>query len=70
MKRSLFFRMPRWISQQSAFRAEPKRGELQSGESWTLTRVDVLAMVPEWVFNDYSIGDVLTVEVHDGANPQ
>ena len=44
-------------------------GELQSGESWTLTRVDVLAMVPEWVFNDYSGGDVLTVEVYDGANP-
>jgi hypothetical protein len=44
-------------------------GALKSGESWTIRRVDVLAMVPEWVFNDYSGGDELTVEIYDSANP-
>jgi len=44
-------------------------GALQDGESWRITHVDVLAMVPEWVFNDYSGGDVLTVELFDGGNP-
>ena len=44
-------------------------GELRDGESWTITHIDVLAMVPEWVFNDYSGGDVLTLELYDSAAP-
>ena len=34
-------------------------GDLQAGESWRVTRVDLLAMVPEWVFDRYDGGDVL-----------
>jgi hypothetical protein len=45
-------------------------GTLNDGESWTITRVDVLAMVPEWAFNDYSGGDVLTVELYDSESPR
>jgi hypothetical protein len=44
-------------------------GELQTGESWNITHIDVLAMVPEWVFGDYSGGDVLTIELYDADSP-
>jgi hypothetical protein len=38
-------------------------------EAWQVSGVDVLAMVPAWVFDSYGGGDVLTVDVFDGHNP-
>ena len=31
--------------------------------------IDILAMVPEWVFSDYMGGDMLTFELYDSAAP-
>lgn len=44
-------------------------GVLQAGESWRVTRVELLAMVPEWVFDRYDGGDVLRVDIWDADRP-
>lgn len=43
---------------------------LAEGESWRVTRVDVLAMVPEAVFDRYAGGDVLRVDLWDAGRPE
>lgn len=43
---------------------------LGDGESWRITRVDVLAMVPEAVFDRYEGGDVLRVDIWDAERPR
>ena len=42
---------------------------LAEGESWRITGVEVLAMVPEAVFNRYQGGDVLRVDIWDAGRP-
>lgn len=41
-----------------------------AGESWRVTRIDLLAMVPEWVFGEYPGGDVLRVDIWDADHPE
>ncbi len=43
---------------------------LGEGASWRITRVDVLAMVPERFFDRYEGGDVLRVDVWDAERPR
>ena len=43
---------------------------LAEGETWRVTQVELLAMVPEWVFNDYTGGDTLRVEIWDADRPE
>ncbi|TNE87418.1 MAG: hypothetical protein EP330_18295 [Deltaproteobacteria bacterium] len=38
-------------------------------ETWRVTHVELLAMVPEWVFDSYEGGDVLRVDIWDGDHP-
>ena len=45
-------------------------GSLPEGASWRVTRVDLLAMVPEWVFDRYEGGDSLRVDVWDADCPR
>jgi hypothetical protein len=40
------------------------------GESWRVTGVELLVMVPEWVFNDYDGGDKISVNVWDAERPR
>jgi len=47
--------------------------ELEPGdavETWTVTQVEVLAMVPEWAFDTYGGGDVLQIDLFDGPDPR
>lgn len=39
-------------------------------ESWRVSRVDLLAMVPDWVFDSYDGGDAIRVEIWDSAQPE
>lgn len=39
-------------------------------ESWTIAHIEVLAMVPEWVFGNYDGGDVLQLDIFDGHDPR
>jgi hypothetical protein len=39
-------------------------------EAWRVARVEVLAMVPAWAFDDYDGGDVLQIDVFDGSDPR
>ncbi len=43
---------------------------LPEGATWRVTRVDLLAMVPEWVFDRYEGGDALRVDVWDADRPR
>ena len=43
---------------------------LLDGDTWRVTRVDLMAMVPAWVFDDYAGGDSLRVEVWDSDRPE
>jgi hypothetical protein len=45
-------------------------GALGEADSWRITRVDVLAMVPERFFDRYEGGDVLRVDVWDAERPR
>lgn len=42
---------------------------LSEGESWRVTRIDLLAMVPEWVFGTYPGGDIIRVDIWDASQP-
>ncbi len=39
-------------------------------ESWTVSSVEVLVMVPEWAFERYQGEDVLQLDVFDGDDPR
>jgi hypothetical protein len=43
--------------------------QLLEDESWRVTKVELLAMVPDWVFDDYEGGDTLRVEIWDADRP-
>ena len=43
--------------------------ELGPDGTWRVTRVDLLAMVPEWVFDQYEGGDVIRVDIWDAEQP-
>jgi hypothetical protein len=38
-------------------------------DTWRVVRIDLLAMVPDWVFDTYEGGDVLRVDVWDADSP-
>lgn len=42
---------------------------LSPDTTWRVTQVELLAMVPEWVFNDYEGGDVIRVDIWDASAP-
>ncbi len=38
-------------------------------DSWRIKGIDLLAMVPEWVFDEYDGGDVIRIDIWDDARP-
>lgn len=43
---------------------------LEEGESWRVTQVEILAMIPEKYFDTYEGGDTLRVDIWDADHPE